>query len=42
MKDLGVKIPEPLHQKITDAAEQRGISKSEKVRADLMQIYFED
>lgn len=41
MEDLGVKVPEPLHEKITDAAEERGISKSEKVRNDLMNIYYD-
>lgn len=41
MEDLGVKVPEPLHEKIVDAAERRGISKSEKVRNDLMKIYYD-
>lgn len=41
MKQLGVKIPEPLHEKIMEAAEERGITKSEKVRNDLMKIYYD-
>jgi hypothetical protein len=41
MKQLGVKIPEPLHEKIMEAADKRGITKSEKVRNDLMQKYYD-
>jgi len=41
MEPLGVNVPEPLHEKIVEAAEERGISKSEKVRNDLMGIYYD-
>jgi len=42
MDALNVKVPEQLKQKIEEKADERGVSKSEKVRSDLMQIYFED
>jgi len=42
MDSESVRLPDKLSTKIEQAANERGISKSEKIRSDLMQIYFED
>lgn len=42
MNSESVRLPDKLNTMIEEAAEERGISKSEKIRSDLMQIYFED
>lgn len=42
MNQVTVSIPEKLDDKIMDSARERGISRSEKIRNDLMNMYFED
>lgn len=40
MKHVSVKLGEKLLDKIEDAAEERDITRSEKIRSDLNQKYF--
>jgi metal-responsive CopG/Arc/MetJ family transcriptional regulator len=42
MEHVSVKLGGKLLQKIDDAAENRDITRSEKIRSDLNQKYFED
>jgi len=42
MEHVSVKLGTQLLEKIDDAADQRDVSRSEKIRSDLNQKYFED
>jgi len=42
MESLTVRLGTKLLDRIEDAADQRDISRSEKIRSDLNQKYFED
>lgn len=42
MEHVSVKLGKQLLQRIEEAAEERGINRSEKIRSDLNRVYFED
>jgi len=42
MEALTVRLGTQLLEKIDEAADQRDVSRSEKIRSDLNQKYFED
>jgi len=41
MEHVSVRLPEPLDEKVTEKAEEVGLSKSEIIRFDLITQYYD-